>query len=209
MGDPHLLLKISHSLTANTRNNTKCVKLSIFKLVSAVTRLVPSSGKSSAMSTELTQQVRMLAPPSCRWRGSRSTTTRPCFLLLEEKPRLDFDQRTKQLDWYQFLQVQWSRQQEDQRWKSSCQGFEQDHCSRQSSCDQDDPEYLGSEWLQKGSYESCSEESLCCDKKPKHHGCQTEQVPKKEVRSESHTSSICNNNYCCVLSNCCVWCCCC
>merc|ERR1711935_601449 len=44
---------------------------------SVVTRSVPNSGRLSAMNTELTPTVPMPAPPSCRWRGSMCTTTRP------------------------------------------------------------------------------------------------------------------------------------
>merc|ERR1711874_4834 len=44
---------------------------------SAATRSVPSSGKSSPMSMASTPMVPTPAPPSCRWRGSTCTTTRP------------------------------------------------------------------------------------------------------------------------------------
>merc|ERR1712166_1351988 len=53
-----------------------CVRLSTFKQVSAVTRSVPSSGRLSPTSTELTLPVPTTETPTSNSRGSTSTSTR-------------------------------------------------------------------------------------------------------------------------------------
>merc|ERR1712028_316824 len=54
-----------------------CVSSSTSKEVSAVTRSVPSSGRSSPTSTVLTQPVPTMVTPTFSWSASTSTTTRP------------------------------------------------------------------------------------------------------------------------------------
>merc|ERR1712086_278834 len=54
-----------------------CVSLYTSKEVSAVTRSVPSSGRSSLTSTVLTQPVPTMVTPTFSWSASTSTTTRP------------------------------------------------------------------------------------------------------------------------------------
>merc|ERR1711971_920911 len=68
MGIPDLYFDEKHS---------SCVRSSTFKLVSVVIRLVPSSGRSSLMSTVSTPPVPTPAPLSFSLRGSMSTTMRP------------------------------------------------------------------------------------------------------------------------------------
>merc|ERR1712226_304358 len=57
-------------------NSSRCVKSSIFRPDSAVTRLVPNSGKSSPTSTVLTPPVHIMVTQIFSWRESTSTTMR-------------------------------------------------------------------------------------------------------------------------------------
>merc|ERR1711881_469904 len=58
------------------------------KVVNAVTKLVPNSGKSSQMNTELTQLVPITVTPISNSRESTCTTTRPPVEDTSQEPSL-------------------------------------------------------------------------------------------------------------------------
>merc|ERR1711957_904017 len=60
-----------------TPNNQPCANSYTSKAANAVTRSVPSSGRSSPTSTVLTQPVPTMVTPTFSWSASTSTTTRP------------------------------------------------------------------------------------------------------------------------------------
>merc|ERR1711959_300565 len=60
-----------------TTQTQTCANSSTSKEASAVTRLVPSSGRSSPMSTVLTRPVPTTVTPTSRWSASTCTTTKP------------------------------------------------------------------------------------------------------------------------------------
>merc|ERR1712004_397192 len=63
--------------TTHIKKTKKCEKSSISKPVNAVTKSVPSSGKSSPTNTVSTQPVPTMATLISNSRGSTSTTTKP------------------------------------------------------------------------------------------------------------------------------------
>merc|ERR1712166_503419 len=65
-----------------------CANSYTSKEVSAVTRSVPSSGRSSQTSTVLTQPVPTMVTPTFSWSASTSTTTRPPAVATYHVPSL-------------------------------------------------------------------------------------------------------------------------
>merc|ERR1711970_503056 len=64
----------------------KCERLSTFKPVNAVTRLVPNSGKSFLTNMELTQLVPTMAILTFNWKESMSTTMKPLVVNTSHVP---------------------------------------------------------------------------------------------------------------------------
>merc|ERR1712032_1365396 len=76
------------NLFENTLQNTPREKLFTSKEVSAVTRSVPSSGKSSPTNTELTQPEPTTETPTSSLRESMCTTTKPPVAVMSQEPSL-------------------------------------------------------------------------------------------------------------------------
>merc|ERR1712055_581983 len=86
------ILLIKHEVlsyqTSQKHKYTKCVKSSIYKLVNAVTKSVPSSGKSSPTNTESTQLVPTTETAIFNSKESTYTTMKPPVANMSHVPSL-------------------------------------------------------------------------------------------------------------------------